>query len=262
MGSLSDYAENAVLGMILGTAYSPPATVYLGLSTADPLDDGSGLAEPGYTGYARKAITFGAAASRRVTQSATVTFDQCTAGSATVTHWALFDAVSGGNMLAHGALAASKSVVAGNTPSVASGEVYVEITGEFSNYAGNNALDRMFRNQAWTLPSAWYVALVTATAAETDTGSTITEPAGNAYARTSVGASPWAAVSGGASQNNNVIQFPTPTGPWGTVVGIAVVDAATNGNMLFYDNDGVTDQAIGDSDDVSFAIGALDVSLS
>ncbi|MCA9872475.1 MAG: hypothetical protein KC441_02440 [Anaerolineales bacterium] len=262
MGSLSNYAENAFLGMILGSAYSPPSTVYLALSTADPTEDGSGLAEPGYTGYARKAITFGAAASRRVTQSATVTFDQCTAGSAVVTHWALFDAASGGNMLAYGALNASKNVVAGNTPSVVSGEVYVEITGEIANYAANNGLDRMFRNQAWTLPSSWYVALVTATVSATDTGSTLTEPGGNAYARTSVGASPWAAVSGGASQNNNVIQYPTPTGSWGTVVGIAVVDAASNGNLLFYDNDGVTDQAVGDGDDVSFAIGALDVSLS
>lgn len=100
-----------------------PATVYL-LKHGRSVDTAAGLAEPGYTGYARKAITFGAAAAGRVTQSATVTFDQCTAGSATVTHWALFDASTAGNMLAHGALAASKSIVAGNTPSVASGQVY------------------------------------------------------------------------------------------------------------------------------------------
>jgi len=261
MGSLSDFAENKVLGMVLGVAYTPPAAVYLGLSTADPGDDGAGLVEPGYTGYARKAIAFGAAASGRVTQSATVTFDQCTAGSATVTHWALFDAASGGNMLAHGALVAAKNIVAGNTPSVAGGQIYVEITGEFSHYAANSALSRMFRNQAWTLPAAWYVALVSAPVAVTDTGSTLTEPAGSAYARTSVGASPWTAVSGGAAQNNNLIQLPTPTGSWGTVVGMAVVDAASNGNVLFFDND-MVDQAISESDDVSFASGALTVSLS
>ncbi|MBK8128057.1 MAG: hypothetical protein IPK53_03645 [bacterium] len=261
MGSLSDFGENAVLGMFLGVAYTPPATVYLGLSTADPLDTAAGLAEPSYTGYARKAITFGAAAAGRVTQSATVTFDQCTAGTATVTHWALFDASTAGNMLAHGALAVSKNIVAGNTPSVASGQVYVEITGEFGQSAVHSALNRMFRNQAWTLPSSWYVALTTVAVTSTDTGSTITEPSGNAYARTTVGASPWAAVSGGASQNNNLIQFPTPTGTWGTVVGMAVVDAASAGNVLFFDND-MTDQAVGTSDDVSFAIGALDVSLT
>jgi len=261
MGSLSNHAEDKILGMVLGVAYTPPATVYLALSTADPLDDASGLAEPGYTGYARKAIAFGAAATGRVTQNAQVTFDQCTAGSATVTHWALMDAPSGGNMLAHGALAASKNIVAGNTPSVASGQVYVEITGEMSHYAANSALDRMFRNQAWTLPSAWYVALVTATVAATNTGATITEPAGNNYGRTSVGSSPWATVSGGASENNNAITFPTPSGSWGTVVGMALCDASSGGNMLFFDND-VTDQAIGSGDTVSFAIGALDVSLT
>jgi len=65
MGSLSNYSENELLDHLLGTGeYTPPATVYLGYSTADPTDDGSGLAEPSSGNYSRKAVTFNAAASR------------------------------------------------------------------------------------------------------------------------------------------------------------------------------------------------------
>lgn len=265
MGSLSDYAENELLDHALGTAYTAVSTVYLALHTADPTDAGSG-AEIGYTGYARTAITFGAAASRRVTQSGVVTFPASTGGSGTASHWAVWDASSSGNMLAHGALGASKSIVSGNTPSVASGEVYVEIsTGHVSDYLANNWLDLMFRNQTFTAPSN-YVGLTTATVSDSNTGTSITEVSGGAYARVQVnesgGASPaWGTASSGATDNQQAISFATATASWGTVTSTVICDASTNGNLLFYDNDTV-DQAVGTDDDVSFAIGALDVSLT
>ena len=49
MGQLTNYTEKKLLDHVLKTAsYSPPATVYLGLSTADPTHDGSGWANPTY----------------------------------------------------------------------------------------------------------------------------------------------------------------------------------------------------------------------
>lgn len=52
------YLENALLNHAVNkSAYTPPTTVYVGLSTADPGDDGTGLAEPAGNGYARQAIT-------------------------------------------------------------------------------------------------------------------------------------------------------------------------------------------------------------
>jgi len=49
----SDYLELALLNHIFeGSPYSQP-TIWVGLSTADPGDDGSGLAEPSGGGYAR-----------------------------------------------------------------------------------------------------------------------------------------------------------------------------------------------------------------
>jgi hypothetical protein len=58
MGSFSNYLENELLDHVFGAAaYSAPATLYVGLSTADPTDDDSGLAEPSGNGYARVAVT-------------------------------------------------------------------------------------------------------------------------------------------------------------------------------------------------------------
>ena len=266
MGSLADFLENELLDHVCNAAYTPPATVYVGLSTADPTDDASGLAEPSGNGYVRKAITFGAAASREVAQSGVVTFDQASGSWGTITHWALFDAESAGNMLAHGALAASKEVVSGNTPSIASAEVTVSFNaGHVSDYLANKLLDLALRNQAYSAPDT-YCALTTVIITDDMTGSTITEHSGDAYARKQVningGASPtWDLAAAGALDNTHNVDFIQATGSWGTIVALAIVDALTAGNLLFYDND-VADQAVGNGDTVRFPAGDLDISMS
>lgn len=272
MGSLSDYAETAVAGHLSLDPYTPAATVYLALCTADPTDAGTGASmnEAANSGsYARTAITFGAASSRRVTQSGAVTFPAATGSWGTITHWAIVDSAThgAGNMLAYGAFTTGKSIVTGNTPSVATATVYVEITAStgLSNYAANGMLDRMFRNQAFTV-SATYAALWTATLSDASTGATAGEVSGGSYARVQVnadgGASPaWGAASAGAFTNADDITFPTATGSWGTVVAAALLDASSAGNLLIYDN-AVTDQAVTTDDVVEFAAGDFDFSQS
>lgn len=265
MGSISDFAEGALLDHVFNGSYTPPSSVFLALHTADPADDASG-AEANYTSYGRTAITFGAAASRRVTQSGTVTFPASTGGSNTVTHWGIWDASTSGNLLAHGAFTASKTIVSGNTPSVASTEVFVEFSaGEISDFLSNTLLDFMFRNQAYAQPDT-YIALVTATVSDSDTGSTITEPGGGSYAREQVnpngGSSPtWDLAASGLVDNTHDVVFTEATASWGTIVGVAIVDAATNGNLLFYDN-AMADQAVGSGDTVTFPAGDIDVVMT
>lgn len=269
MGSLSNYAESALAEHInTNAAYTPAATIYLALATADPTDaaTGASMNEVANSGsYARTAITFGAAASRRVTQNATVTFPTATGSWGTISHWAIVTSATygAGNVLAHGAFAVPKSVVSGNTPSVASSEVYVEITAStgLSNYCANGFLDRMFRNQAFTV-SANHLALVTVAVTDSMTGSTITEPSGNNYSRIEIneagGSNPnWEAVASGAFQNEDIVTMPTPSGSWGTIVGMAICNASTTGEVLWYDNS-LTDQAVTTNDTVSFAVGGID----
>jgi len=269
MGSLSNYAETAVSGHLnTNAAYTPAATLYLALATADPTDAGTGASmnECANTGsYARTAIAFGAAASRRVTQSGAVNFPTASGGWGTVSHWAILDSAThgAGNVLAYGAFGTPKSVVSGNSPTVATAEIYVEITAStgLSNYAANGMLDRMFRNQAFTV-SANYLALVTVVVTDSMTGSTITEPSGNNYSRKEIdnvgGVSPnWEAVVAGAFQNEDAFNNAVPSGSWGTIVGMAMCNASTTGEVLWYDNS-LTDQLVSLNDTVSWAAGAID----
>lgn len=267
MGSLSDYAELELLDHTLNnSAYASVATVYVGLSTADPLDTAAGLAEPVGNNYAREAITFGAAAARRITQSVQVDFNVPSGAWGAITHWAIFDADVGGNMLAHGSLAAPKSPVNGSHPSFSVGAVYVEFSaGEISTYLANKLLDRMFRNQAYACPST-YVGFSTVVLTDDSTGGTVTEPAGGGYARVQVnanggGAPTWDLAAAGVVDNTHAIDFGTTSGDWGTVVATFVVDNAAAGNILFYDN-GLADTAIYNGDTVDFPIGDFDVSMS
>jgi hypothetical protein len=60
--SFSNYLENKLLDHAFrNTSYTPPSAVYVALSTADPGEDGSTIAEPSGNNYARVAATFGAA---------------------------------------------------------------------------------------------------------------------------------------------------------------------------------------------------------
>jgi hypothetical protein len=269
MGSISDYLEKELLDHCFNAAWASPTTVFLGLSTADPLDTGAGLAEPAAGAYSRVTITFVTAATRNVTQKAKVTFPQATASWGNITHYSIHDAVSGGNFLAHGSLNTGKTVANGNTPSVATSEVVISFTaGEISDYLSHQLLDHAFRNSQYTFISSFAIALATTDILDTDTGSSIDEVTGGNYSRASVykngGTAPaWTVAAGLAASLDNgaAITFATPSASWGTVTAIAICDAATSGNILFYENT-ITEQTPDNGDTVQFAANALKVSMS
>lgn len=107
--SMSNYLESALIDHTLrNTAYTSPTTVYAALSTADPTEAGTGTVEPDGTWYARIAATFDAAgANSAIIDFGTVTADD---NGDIVTHVAIYDAVTGGNMLYYGALTTSKTL--------------------------------------------------------------------------------------------------------------------------------------------------------
>lgn len=131
MGSFSDYAEKKTLDHLLGKTAFPMPTAYIALSTADPTDAGTGMAEPSGGSYARKATTgtdWNAAtgASPATSTNATaLSFPQATADWGTITHFAIFDAATDGNMLVHGALTDGRDVLSGDTVSFQAGALTV-----------------------------------------------------------------------------------------------------------------------------------------
>lgn len=124
--SVSDYAEDLLLQWLLSNASATrPTSWYLALFTTATSDDGSGTEVGSGVGYSRQAITFGTAASGSITNNgSTITFGpNTTTNWGTVTHAAIFDASTAGNMLVHGALSASKSVTVGDSVQFAAGSV-------------------------------------------------------------------------------------------------------------------------------------------
>jgi len=130
MGSFSNYWENEILDHIFGKGTYPPPTVYAGLSTADPSEDGSSLSEPAGNGYARVQTSpsdWSLAGSGQLDNTTVIAFDAATGDWGTITHFALFDAASAGNMLAYGALTQAKSIASGDTARFTAGELNISL---------------------------------------------------------------------------------------------------------------------------------------
>lgn len=123
----SDTIADALLNHLFGKSVLVAPTIYVGLSTADPNADGSGVAEPAAASYARlqtAAATWAAAAggNRTVTNAAKLTFTKALEAWGTVTHAALFDAATNGTFLGYAPLGASKEIAANDTFEVEIGD--------------------------------------------------------------------------------------------------------------------------------------------
>lgn len=127
MAAFSDYLENALLNHVLrATALTSPTTVYVALFTANTgLETNAPTAEVSGGSYARKAVTFTAPSAGATANSADVSFTNMPA--VTVTNVAIMDAATLGNVLFHGALGASKTLNAGDTFTIATGDLDVTL---------------------------------------------------------------------------------------------------------------------------------------
>jgi hypothetical protein len=125
--SMSDYLENALLNAVLrNTPYTSPSQVYVALFTSDPTDAGTGTEVSG-GGYARQPVTFNAPSNGQVTNAADILFPIATASWGTVTHVGIYDAVTGGNLLFHGALTTSKTISANDQLKIAAGDLSISL---------------------------------------------------------------------------------------------------------------------------------------
>lgn len=104
-----------------GPGFSPSSLNHMAPPSPAPFSLNCGLC----TG--RLAATYGAISrNTSIANSAEVDFGAA-AGSETVSHFAIFDAASGGNMLGSNALASSQTVVAGNLVKFAVGALTITV---------------------------------------------------------------------------------------------------------------------------------------
>lgn len=113
--SFSNFLENEVLDHVFGgNAYTAPGTLYVGLHTSNPDEDDSGSEiSTSDTAYVRKSVAFTVTGSA-ADNDAAVEFDTATASWGTITHCGIYDAESGGNLLAYAELATAKTIDTGD----------------------------------------------------------------------------------------------------------------------------------------------------
>jgi len=131
MSSFSDYTENLLLNWLLTTnSATRPTAWYVGLFTAAPSDTGGGTEVTG-NGYARVAtgtISI-SGTSTTATNAAAIEFAAASGGNwGTITHAAIFDASTSGNMLAWAALTTSRTINDGDVFRIPAGSLTVTLT--------------------------------------------------------------------------------------------------------------------------------------
>lgn len=121
--SLSDYAENWFLTQLMASK-----TLYVAYGTAATE---SSFTEISGSGYAREAfgaytITSTPGDDQYVSNDAAITFDEATGNQGTITHFAIYDALTAGNLIATVSLASlgldNISAITGTVIEIAAGE--------------------------------------------------------------------------------------------------------------------------------------------
>jgi hypothetical protein len=126
--SFSDEFETRVLTWVFtnGSATRPTAW-YLALFTTDPADDASGTeVSTSGTAYARQSATFSVTGDT-ASNTAAIEFPTATASYGTVSHVGVFDASTGGNLIAHAALTTSKAIDTGDVFRVPTGDLDITL---------------------------------------------------------------------------------------------------------------------------------------
>lgn len=240
MSAFSNYLENKINDHVLtNTAYSPAATLYLSLHTGDPGESGTSSEVSGGS-YARVAITnnttyFPVCASTGTPTKLNgqpIAFPTSTASWGTITHWALYDASSGGtNMIAHGSFATPRNVASGKTMRVSAGGISITLgsisAGGMTDYLKRKVLDHVFGAVTYTPAATLYVGLGTSLV-----GESIAEWDDANYTRQ---ACAFDVSSGGITQNAAAESFLTPdaAGTTATITHFGIWDDVTLGNLLY-----------------------------
>lgn len=137
-----------------------------------------------------------------------------------------------------------------------------------SNYVEDLTLDFWLKanSQTTSAPATVYVALFTSddstggTAENLEAGTLTNEvtTSGTAYARQAV---TFGTISNGSVSNSGNLTYPTATATYGTVTHVAVMDASTAGNCLYY-GELTTAREILTDDTFQITTGNLTISLA
>lgn len=271
MSVLSDYLEVKLLELMFkDTAFSPPANLYVGLFTTDPGESGvSGEFTIGVGAYARAVIVNNIAnfppcpviGTPTKICLASIAWPTATTAWGTAAYWAIYDAASAGNMIAHGPLEAAVSIAIGDTRKIApNGLVFTRtnvINGGLTDYATRKLLDHAFGASVYARPTTIYTGLGLELS-----GETLNEWGDSSYSRR---ATAFAAATSGAGTiaNSASVQYTTggAVGDAGLVIThYGIWDDGTSGNLLAVGPVN-TPRSVAISDSVDLAAGDCVITL-
>lgn len=109
-----------IYGLITGE------TPHLALYTTNPTAAGTGTEVTGGS-YARQPITFGSITGGSISNSAVISFTGVP--TATITHWGIKDALTGGDLKVYGALTSSIASVSGDEVQFPIGNLQINLAG-------------------------------------------------------------------------------------------------------------------------------------
>lgn len=129
----SNYLRNKALDHVFGgVSYSRPGSLYFQLHTGDPGDDGVSNVATG-TGILRVELTnndtnFPEAASGLKSSGADIVWPVAGGSWGTVTHFSIFDELTGGECIATGSLGAAQSIALNDIFVIPSGDLDLTMT--------------------------------------------------------------------------------------------------------------------------------------
>lgn len=128
------YFINMIAGNVFKTQTTPalPSKYYIGLSSTAPSVSGTGVTEPSAAnGYARVELaSLSAPVDGLVSNAGIIVFADSTGDWGTVTHYVVYDAKTGGNLLFFGELTSPRTIESQTTISFKSGELNIQVSGE------------------------------------------------------------------------------------------------------------------------------------
>lgn len=107
------YFLNVLAGNVFRSKLTPalPETLYIGLSTTEPSMDGTGMTEPSDSAYSRILLTgMGEPVGGQTVNASVLDFPESVGDWGVITHFGIFDAGTGGNLLMYGPLERSRTV--------------------------------------------------------------------------------------------------------------------------------------------------------
>jgi len=271
--AFSDVTElNIVNHLFRATAWTKPAGVFLALHVAAP-NDTLPTNEVSGGNYARIAVAQLDASwtitGKSISNAGIIAFNAPNAAWGTITHIGIYDALTGGNLLAWDTLTNSKIVGATDpAPSFAVGAfVFTYNSGSYD--LAQKVLSYIFRSltlASWPVTTSLTFDLYTAAPNSTVTGGGGTKVTGGSYAPassvalttnypyTAAGSNGTTSVTNIATgENAGVLSYPTPTAAWGAVVAIGVFNNAG----LFLGSSAFSAKNIGINDVITISAGSF-----